>query len=154
MDLTIVNLTNELKWEEYENSFLSILNQTKKVLSLSDDFSCSLILVDSEKIQEINFEYRNLNQPTDVISFALHDSDDQVKNEEIEQELGDIFINVDAVVTQAKEYGHSEHREITFLFTHGLLHLLRYDHLTREDETEMFRLQEVILDELVPREVD
>lgn len=69
-----------------------------------------------------------------------------------EAELGDIFINVQAVKTQAEEYGHSQHREVCFLFTHGLLHLLGYDHMEEADEKVMFSLQDEILDELVKRE--
>lgn len=152
MNLTVVNLTNSGDWEKYEDSFLSILAETKKVLNLSKNFTCSVILVTSEKIQEINKEYRGKDQSTDVISFALQDVENVVVNEEVENELGDIFINVDAVVQQANEYGHSEKREISFLFTHGLLHLLGYDHMNQEDELEMFRLQEEILNDLVPRE--
>ena len=64
------------------------------------------------------------------------------------RELGDIIINLDRVISQAKEYGHSEKREICFLFTHGLLHLLGYDHMDKDDEKEMFALQEKILTNL------
>ena len=66
-------------------------------------------------------------------------------------ELGDIFINVEAIRNQAKEYGHSIRREACFLFCHGLLHLMGYDHMTSEEEKEMFSLQDVILDEVVRR---
>lgn len=68
-------------------------------------------------------------------------------------ELGDIFINVQAVVDQAAEYGHSLRREVCFLFTHGLLHLLGYDHMEKDDEKIMFALQDVILDAIVPKKV-
>jgi probable rRNA maturation factor len=66
-------------------------------------------------------------------------------------DLGDIFINIDYARRQAKEYGHSEKREICFLFTHGLLHCLGYDHMTEKDEKEMFGLQDRILDPIVSR---
>ena len=92
-----------------------------------------------------------MDRPTDVISFALQDDLDDAFVEEDLYELGDIFINVDAIRQQAKEYGHSIRREACFLFCHGLLHLMGYDHMNAEDEKEMFALQDVILDEMVSR---
>ena len=94
--------------------------------------------------------YRGIDRPTDVITFAAMEGEVFGMEEEIE--LGDIFINVDAVVDQAKEYGHSQRREIGFLFVHGLLHCFGYDHMTEEDEKEMTALQKQILDPIVSRE--
>lgn len=110
-----------------------------------------MIYVNSEQIHEINRTYRKVDRPTDVISFALQDDLDDAFVEEDLYELGDIFINVDAIRQQAKEYGHSIRREACFLFCHGLLHLMGYDHMNAEDEKEMFALQDVILDEMVSR---
>ena len=81
------------------------------------------------------------------------DSEDDYEMMEDDNELGDIFINVEAIRNQAKEYGHSLRREVCFLFTHGLLHLLGYDHMEEDEEKEMFALQDVILDEIVPKKV-
>lgn len=106
-----------------------------------------------EEIHEINKTYRGIDRPTDVISFALMDSEDDYEMMEDDNELGDIFINVEAIRNQAKEYGHSLRREVCFLFTHGLLHLLGYDHMEEDEEKEMFALQDVILDEIVPKKV-
>ena len=64
------------------------------------------------------------------------------------REIGDIIINIDRVRSQSKEYNHSEKREICFLFTHGLLHLLGYDHMSKEQEKEMFSLQDLVLNKL------
>ena len=105
----------------------------------------NIIIVDNEKIHEINREYRNVDRETDVISFALEDNMD-VKYEDFRL-LGDIYISIDKVKSQALEYGHSEERELCFLATHGILHLLGYDHMEPEDEKEMFSLQESLLDE-------
>ena len=101
----------------------------------------------------MNREYRGVDRPTDVITFALQDEMSELESmyEEIEQELGDIFISVDTAKRQAQEYGHSLRREVCFLFTHGLLHLLGYDHMTEEDEKVMFALQDTILDGWVSR---
>ena len=105
----------------------------------------NIIIVDKEKIQEINKTYRNIDRVTDVISFALEDDDSFIKTDF--RVLGDIYICLDKAKEQAKDYGHSLKREISFLTIHGLLHLLGYDHMTEEEEKEMFGLQEMILNE-------
>ena len=107
------------------------------------DASFSIIIVDNEKIHEINREYRGIDRPTDVISFALEENENYETKERL---LGDIFISIDKVYEQAHEYGHSVKRELFFLVTHGFLHLLGYDHMKEEDEKVMFPLQEEILD--------
>lgn len=103
----------------------------------------NIIFVSSDEIHKINCEYRNVDRETDVISFALEDGD-TYKNPEI-RVLGDIYICLDVAYRQALEYGHSNLREVCFLATHGLLHLLGYDHMTEEDEKIMFGKQEELL---------
>ena len=105
----------------------------------------NVIIVDKEKIQYLNKTYRNIDKVTDVISFALEDDKSFVKMDF--RVLGDIYICLDKAILQAKEYGHSLEREISFLTIHGLLHLLGYDHMTEIEEKEMFGLQEMILNE-------
>lgn len=144
--ITCIYQIEDKKWERYETRFNDIFQKTLSILQIEKDYEVSVVLVNSEAIHEINRDYRNIDRPTDVISFALKDEEDTVEIEEVDLELGDIFINVDAVKSQAKEYGHSECREISFLLTHGLLHLLGYDHMEKEDEKKMFELQDVILD--------
>ena len=104
----------------------------------------NIILTTNKKIHKINKEYRNIDRETDVISFALED------NRDIEYDgfrlLGDIYISIDKCYTQAMEYGHSRVRELCFLATHGVLHLLGYDHMNEDDEKEMFDLQNKLLD--------
>lgn len=146
MEVNIVNQTLDDTWMKYESEFEAILQKATTLLDISLNACCSLIFVDAEQIHEINREYRQIDRATDVISFACHDAEDEIELSELDDELGDIFINIEAVVAQAKEYGHSEKREVMFLFTHGLLHLLGYDHMNDEDEKEMFHLQDVILD--------
>lgn len=104
----------------------------------------NVIIIGSDDIQKINKEYRNIDNPTDVISFALEDNK-QIDIPDV-RVLGDIYISYDKVISQAKEYGHSEKREICFLAIHGLLHLLGYDHMTKEDEEKMFSLQKELLE--------
>ena len=105
----------------------------------------NIIIIDNEKIREINREYRNIDTETDVISFALEDADN-IKIDDY-RVLGDIYISIDKAKSQAEEYGHSFKREICFLAVHGFLHLLGYDHMEKEDEVIMFSKQELILNE-------
>lgn len=128
----------------YEQDFTAILEQALKTLGIEDDVEVSCVLVDDERIHEINREYRHIDRSTDVISFAMEDND-QFYVEGMPRTLGDIFISVDHAKKQAEEYGHSLRREMCFLFTHGILHLLGYDHMTDEQEKEMFGLQDQIL---------
>jgi len=105
----------------------------------------NIIIVDNEYIHKLNKEYRGIDRPTDVISFALEDNSD-FSLEGI-RVLGDIYISIDKVYEQANLYGHSNLREICFLMIHGFLHLLGYDHMNPEDEKVMFEKQEEILSE-------
>ena len=131
--------------DSYEEDFLKIIETTLDNLSIEDDIEMSCLLVDDQRIHEINREYRHIDRSTDVISFALEDSE-QFYVEGLARNIGDIFISVDHAIAQAEEYGHSLRREMCFLFTHGLLHLLGYDHMNEEDEKEMFGKQKEILD--------
>lgn len=128
----------------YEQDFTAIIEQALKTLGIEDDVEVSCVLVDDERIHEINREYRHIDRSTDIISFAMEDND-QFYVEGMPRTLGDIFISVDHAKKQAEEYGHSLRREMCFLFTHGILHLLGYDHMTDEQEKEMFGLQDQIL---------
>lgn len=110
-----------------------------------EDSEFNVIIVDNEKIHEINKTYRNIDRETDVISFALND--DETCNSFV-RVLGDIYISIDKAKSQAEEYGHSLKRELSFLTVHGFLHLLGYDHMEKEDEKVMFGLQEEILNEM------
>ena len=107
----------------------------------------NVIIVDEKKIHELNREYRGIDRPTDVITFALEDNEDIVYEDF--RLLGDIYICDEVCINQANEYGHSIRRELAFLFTHGLLHLFGYDHVNSKEEEEiMFKLQDEILNEV------
>ncbi|MFC7060670.1 rRNA maturation RNase YbeY [Halobacillus seohaensis] len=110
----------------------------------------SISFVDNKEIQELNRNYRQKDQATDVISFAMQELGEgevEVLNEDLPVLLGDIIISVDMANAQAKEYDHSLEREFGFLALHGFLHLLGYDHSNKEDEKKMFSRQEEILHE-------
>lgn len=153
MEINIVNQTNDDSWNEYEELYNQIADRTATFLQRDADAELSVIFVNDSQIHEVNRDYRSIDRPTDVISFALKDQDNEYEMVEGTNEIGDIFINIDAIRRQAKEYGHSEKRESCFLFTHGLLHLLGYDHMNEDEEKVMFALQNEILNEIVPKEV-
>ncbi|MBE6155158.1 MAG: rRNA maturation RNase YbeY [Firmicutes bacterium] len=129
---------------EYQNyRFLKrVLKRTLKIESVKNSFF-SVVLVDEKTIQEINKNYRKIDKVTDVISFAFEDNDKRVYNNT--RILGEIYICIPRMKEQATAYGHSETRELAFLAVHGLLHLLGYDHMKKEDEGKMFAKQELIL---------
>lgn len=153
MEISVFNQSGERRWSRYASDFRAISEKVQQVLKLEGNRSASVIFVTPLMIHEMNRDYRGIDRPTDVISFALLDSEDTYEVMEGEEELGDIFINTEAIVSQAAEYGHTLRREVCFLFTHGLLHLLGYDHMTPDDEAAMFQLQDVILDDIVPKKI-
>ena len=142
-------LVNEVEGfdEDYQQIYLEIIKETVNQLEIDEDLELSCILVDDQKIHEINKEYRNIDRSTDVISFALEDNE-QYYVSGMPRSLGDIFISIDHAKMQAEEYGHSLKMEMCFLFTHGLLHLLGFDHMEAEDEKEMIAMQKAILEVL------
>lgn len=146
----MLNIINKTKYNDFKDYYPLLEHYYKKTLNLlkiEDKYVLSLIICGPITIRRINRDYRNIDKVTDVISFALLDDGEQEKYED-EIELGDIFINRDRVLSQAKEYGHSVKREFVFLFVHGLLHLLGYDHMNIEDEKKMFSIQKKIVEDL------
>lgn len=138
------SITNEYGYDKDYSYLNDVINRTLEHEKV-DNANFSIVFVDNEKIKYLNKNYRGIDRITDVISFAFEDNEEIVYNDI--RFLGEIYICIPRMVEQAKEYGHSQTRELAFLTVHGLLHLLGYDHLTKEDEKEMFTLQEVILNE-------
>lgn len=137
----IVNEVEEIKELDTINELLNFVVTKEKL----ENCLFNIILVDNDYIHKLNKEYRGIDRVTDVISFALEDSQDEVKLDF--RVLGDIYISVDKAKDQSKEYGHSFLRELSFLTIHGLLHLLGYDHMTKEEEEIMFKKQDELLNE-------
>lgn len=146
MELDFTSINED--FNNYEETYSYLIEKAFKVLNLSFDPVVSVSFIDNEEIHKINKEYRKIDRPTDVISFAFLDNEDRAKEyaSGMPVILGDIYISLDKADEQAKEYGHSMKRELCFLFVHGLLHLLGYDHMTKEDEEIMFPLQDKILE--------
>ncbi len=141
---TVYDIIDNYGYNDYE--YLNeVLDYAINKLDIKNSIF-DIIFIDDEEMHKLNKEYRGIDRTTDVLSFALNDNKhiDAIVNS-----LGDIFISIPKMKSQAEEYGHSEKRELSFLALHGLLHLLGYDHtLGKKEEEEMFGLQKEILNEL------
>ena len=115
---------------------------------ITDDAEVSVTLADNARIREMNAEFRDIDKETDVLSFPMGDEEFEVDPDTDAILLGDIVISLEKAQAQAEEYGHSFRREVAFLITHSLFHLLGYDHSTPEEEAEMFSKQEKVLEKL------
>ena len=152
MFIELIDETEVVK-EEYQKLVEDVVSFASDYLQYPENRECCISFVSSERIREINRDFRNIDKVTDVISFALDDEDedmDPIKNfmasdENFVTSIGDIIISVDRAKEQAEEYGHSLERELGFLALHGFLHLNGYDHQTEEEEKEMTGLQTEIL---------
>lgn len=139
----------------------------KKVITYTEEFAgcpyeteVNVVLTDNENIHAVNKEYRNIDRPTDVLSFPMIEYDSPADFDGIEDDdslfnpesgellLGDIMISVDKVYEQAKQYGHSNLRELAFLVVHSMLHLFGYDHIEEEDRLVMEEKQRQIMEGL------
>lgn len=150
MELTISchDETNTLESKDFK-LVEDILNLAARVEEVTGDAELSITFVDSERIQAINEQYRKINQPTDVISFAFEEASDEeleIIGADIPRILGDIIISVPIARQQAIEYNHSFERELGFLIVHGFLHLLGYDHQSEQAGKQMFQKQKDILE--------
>ena len=117
------------------------------------DLNCevSVSFVTNDEIHSINKHFRNIDRETDVLSFpqlTFEEHEEISRNEDGEIILGDIIISVEKALEQSKEYGHSFEREMAFLTAHSMLHLMGYDHMTPEEEKDMFKRQKDILENL------
>ncbi|WP_424766227.1 rRNA maturation RNase YbeY [Paenibacillus sp. sgz302251] len=151
--------SNEQEKMEIPDVWIAKLEQLLQLAAKAEGISdgeVSLTFVDDDRIHELNREYRGIDRPTDVLSFAMQedgtDELDIIFDVESEDELdpisgmlGDIIISVETAALQSEEYGHSLEREIGFLFVHGFLHLIGYDHQEHAAEEEMTAKQEAVL---------
>lgn len=143
------NQVSEEKMKEIDD----LLQFAASYLELPEETEMSVTFMDNAAIQVINRDYRGKDAPTDVISFALEEEgEDEIPvifedgENPLPRVLGDIMISTERAAEQAEAYGHSYDRELGFLAVHGFLHINAYDHMTPEDEKEMFGLQKEILD--------
>lgn len=130
----------------YSKKIKKITKKISKLLKIKEDLFFEISILNNNEIKQINKQYRKKNSPTDVISFSFNDNGNYRT-----MLIGEIFISYDKVISQSTEYGHSMEREYLFLITHGLLHLLGYDHISNDDEKIMFDLQEKVLEKICPK---
>ncbi|MFA7378805.1 MAG: rRNA maturation RNase YbeY [Bacilli bacterium] len=147
MEITFTN-SGPQTFKKYKSLYIKLAKDVFAYLKINANYVLEVNITDDAKIQEINRAYRGLDRPTDVISFAFLDN---IVNEppiigEVPRLLGEIIITYETAIRQAEAYGHSLEREMKFLFTHGMLHLLGYDHQDADQEKIMFYLQDQILD--------
>ncbi len=150
---------NEQNDMEINESLIALLNtlleQAGKAEGITDG-EVALTFVNDDQIHELNRDYRGIDRPTDVLSFAMKETLDEELEiiyepteenplNDVPDVLGDIIISVQTAQAQSEEYGHSIEREIGFLFVHGFLHLLGYDHQDDASEAEMMGKQEAVL---------
>ncbi|NPV26848.1 MAG: rRNA maturation RNase YbeY [Firmicutes bacterium] len=154
-------LTNEQETVTLPASLEELLVQVVQLVlereQVDSQAEVSLVLVDDRRIQQLNRDYRGLDKPTDVLSFALEESspdEPEFDDPTAGLVLGDIIISLETAQRQSLEYGHSLEREVAYLTVHGLLHLLGYDHQDEVARAEMRRREEEILTEVsLPRTV-
>ncbi|MHC5249098.1 rRNA maturation RNase YbeY [Enterococcus sp. LJL90] len=153
MDITFIDETAAVTPEKIQE-IDDLLQFAADFLKLPENTEMSVTFMENAAIQIINRDYRGKDAPTDVISFALEEEGadeipvvfDDEELADFPRMLGDIMISTERAKEQAAEYGHTYDRELGFLAVHGFLHINGYDHMTPEDEKEMFGLQKEILD--------
>ncbi len=149
MNVIISNLPEDMPVDEkLKNTVIEAIEKVGELYGL-DNAEVSVTLTDNEHIHEINREYRKVDRPTDVISFALNEGDEpEIEGGAPVNVLGDLIISMEKVAEQAVEYGHSNRREIAFLTVHGMLHLLGYDHIEEADRVEMRKEEDFVMEKL------
>ncbi len=145
MQINYINNSSEASWRAYQKYLKPILKETLRLTGNQEQVSVNVVLVDDAEIHTYNKDFRDIDRPTDVLSFEDGETEDGIF------QMGDIIISVDAIRRQATDYEHTLKREFCFLVAHGYLHLLGYDHHTPEEEKEMFGLQKEILNDIAPK---
>ena len=154
MEIIISNFPEELSFpEEIEANVRAAAEMVGQLYGVENG-EVSVTLTNNEYIHTLNKEYRGIDRPTDVLSFALNESEEpEMVDGPAINVLGDLIISVERAEEQAADYGHSLRREVAFLTVHGMLHLLGYDHMEDEEREEMEAEQRFVMEKLgIPRE--
>lgn len=140
--------------KQYEKTIEKVLKKCYEEENMLDSkLVITITLTTPEEIQKINAKYRNIDKATDVLSFPMFEAEElrkKIENKDFEYEdiLGDVIISISKVEEQAKEYGHSFERELSYMVVHGFYHLMGYDHIKEEDKIKMRPKEEKILNDL------
>lgn len=144
----MINVANEQERFPVEDRLMALIERTAlttmQIEGVDDEVEVSIVLVDDPYIQEMNAQYRGKDCPTDVISFAMEEGENEIDYEGDAPDfrlLGDIVISLETAERQAREYGHALEREVAFLTVHGMLHLLGYDHGSEDDDEGLAVMQ-------------
>ena len=156
LKLILLNWENEQTDFELPANLLDTLAQINQAIVAIEQLvsgEVGLLFVNNETIRQLNSEYRGIDRATDVLSFAIQEEhEDELvityEEEELPNLYGDIVISVERAKEQAEEYGHSFERELCFLYVHGFLHLIGYDHLEEQEEQQMIAKQNLILEKV------
>ena len=151
MIVTLENNQEEIQVpEELEATLKKAMDIIARLEKLTDNTEVDITIVDNDEIHQLNRDYRGIDRPTDVLSFALDEGDEEpeVEDGEAEHLLGDVIISAPRAVEQGEEFGHGLNREMTYLAVHGMLHLLGYDHMEEADKQVMRAREEQVLREL------
>lgn len=149
MKVIISNYPEELSFPaEIEENVRAAAEKVGELYGVENG-EVSVTLTNNDYIHQLNRKYRQIDRPTDVLSFALNESEEpDIENGPDINVLGDIILSVERAEEQAADYGHSLRREIAFLTVHGMLHLLGYDHMEEADRLEMEREQRYVMEQL------
>lgn len=142
MDIQLANQTErELDLARWQDVVARMLARA----GVAPRAEISVTFVDDATIHALNVEHRDVDRPTDVLSFPLFEPDEELPPEPLPYPLGDVVVSLDTTERQAREYGHGFDRELGFLLAHGILHLLGYDHMTPDEESQMRARQRELL---------
>ncbi len=161
MSIIINNEIGQTFKKDYEIMISEVIEASLNQEGCPYETEVSVTITDNEGIQEINQEFRNIDEPTDVLSFPMIQFEEPSNFDEVDEEsdeyfdldtgelmIGDIMISMNKAIEQAEQFGHSLEREIGFLTAHSMLHLMGYDHIILEEESIMKEKQEQILNKV------
>lgn len=152
MDTMVINQQSKIDYtREMQQLVIKAADAAARLFHLPANTELSVLIVDNDYIQELNYLYRSKNVPTDVLSFGMNEISEDEPDIDFPGDvniIGDIVISLEQAAVQSQEYGHSLERELAYLLTHGMLHLLGYDHETEEEKAAMRNLEEKVMNSL------
>ena len=152
VEINFLEIDDKKELLDFSENVIKTCFKEEKIEDLN--FYISVTLTNPKEIHKLNKEFRNVDRPTDVLSFPMFEKDeldviiDEQKKNVLPEVLGDIVISVEKVEEQAKEYGHSFERELAYMLVHGFYHIMGYDHIEESDKKVMREKEENVLAKL------